>query len=80
MVLASEQQGQSAVREFDTSGAHDLGQDVSWRQKRHSMVLSWWHRWHRNASDRTPLSRMFAMVIGSIGSLKREAAIINSGA
>jgi hypothetical protein len=44
------------------------------------MVLSWWHRWHRNASDRTPLLRMFAMVIGSIGSLKREAVIINSGA
>jgi Protein of unknown function (DUF3631) len=44
------------------------------------MVLSWWHRWHLNASDRTRLSRICAMAIGSIGSSKWMVAIINSGA
>jgi hypothetical protein len=39
------------------------------------MIVSWWHWWHWTASDRTPFSRMFRRVIGSIGSLKRFVAI-----
>ena len=38
-------------------------------------IASWWHAWQDTASERRPFARMLPRVIGSIGSLKRLAAI-----
>jgi hypothetical protein len=39
------------------------------------MIARWWHTQQHTSSDRTPLARMLPSVMGSIGSLRRRAAI-----
>jgi hypothetical protein len=39
------------------------------------MIAQWWHPQQHTSSDHTPLARMLPSVIGSIGSLRRLAAI-----